>query len=129
MPARNSDPETSHEAAEVFSKSSGAVDKRILELARTAAEHGITQAEVVDAMPEYKPGSITPRFARLIRQRRLVRIRIGTRKPTKCFPNGRPVHITRVDVATGHRVLVHWVLEFAPTNVRPEVEKKVVGVA
>ena len=116
MLARSSDPETSHEAAEAFSKSSGAVDKHILELARTAAEHGITQADVVDAMPEYKPGSITPRFARLVRKGLLVRVRVGTGRPTKYFPSGRPLYVTRVDITTRHRVLVHWCPEFAPTT-------------
>ena len=126
MSARNTDPETSHAAAEAFSESEKTVDNRILELARATTSRGITQAQAVDAMPEYKPGSITPRFVRLVRRRMLVRVCIGTGKPTKCFPKGRPLHITRVDGATGHRVLVHWVPEFAPTNIRSKAGEELV---
>src|SRR5215471_12144684 len=97
MSARNSDPQTSHEGSAAFSKNTATVDNRILGLARAAGERGVTQAEVVDGMPEYKPGSITPRFARLVRRGLLVRVRIGTGKPTKNCPSGRPLYVTRVD--------------------------------
>jgi len=103
MNARNTDPETSHAAAAAFSKKASKVDARIIEQARTAGARGITEAEVVDAMPEYKPGSITPRFARLVRKGRLVRRLLGVGKPTKHFPAGRPIYVTRVDPKNGTR--------------------------
>ena len=114
MSARNTDPETSHEAAEAFCEVAATVDCRIIALARAAGARGVTQSEVVDALPEYKPGSITPRFARLVRRGLLVRVCIGTSKPTKHCPFGRPRYVTRVDKTTRCRVLVHWVPEFAP---------------
>ena len=114
MGARTTDPQTSHDAAATFSKKVGSVNDRIVELARAAGKRGSTQSDIVAAMPEFKPGSITPRFARLLKKGRLVRVRVGTGKPTKHFPTGRPLYMTRLDETTGHNVLVHWVPEFAP---------------
>jgi hypothetical protein len=130
MNARSSDPQTSHDAAAIFSKKVGRVDARIVELTRAAGKRGISQAEIVDALPEYKPGSITPRFARLVKRGLLVRLRIGTGNPSKRFPDGRPLHKTRVDGATHQRVLLHWVPEFAPSGIEVEIsdENKPTGV-
>src|SRR5438477_4776674 len=100
MSARKSDPENSQIAAENFSKKRSKVNLRIVTLTRASKETGITQAQVVDAIPEYRPGSITPRFARLVERGELVRVYLGMTKPTNQNPTGRPRYVTRVDVKT-----------------------------
>ena len=117
MGARANDPHTSHAAATAFVEQAATVDARIVQLARVAGRIGITQSDAVEAMPEYKPGSITPRFVRLVRRGALIRVRIGTSKPTKHFPCGRPLYQTRVDSTTGQKVLLHWAPQFAPPGI------------
>jgi hypothetical protein len=114
MSARNSDPESSQRAADNFSKRASKVQARIEELARFTETVGITQSQVVAAMPEYKPGSITPRFARLVKRGKLVRVYLGTAKPTKRNRTGRPRYLTRLDEETKQYVTLYWIPEFAP---------------
>ena len=116
MTARRTDPETSLESAEAFEKHVPDLNDRIVDIVRSSGRHGRTQSEVVDAIPEYKPGSVTPRFTRLIRNRRLVLIRIGKTKPTKRCPGGRARYITRFDQETKRDVNIYWVPEFAPLH-------------
>jgi hypothetical protein len=122
MSARNTDPETSHDALDGFSEKADKIDDRVIELTRATRGRGATQAEIVYSMPEHRPGSITPRFVWLVRKGLLVRVQVGTGKPTKHFPCGRPEYITRVDPSTGFRAIVHWVPEFAPS---PEQAKEI----
>jgi len=124
MTARNSDPQTNHEAAAAFQKKVGKVDGRIIEIVRASGQLGRTQSEVVASVPEYKPGSITPRFVWLVERRQLVRIRIGTTKPTKRNPGGRPLYITRFDEETKRPVNVYWAPEFAPEEKEPPVAER-----
>ena len=116
MGARISDPETSRESAVAFVKHVGEVNDRIVEIVRASGRRGRTQSEVVASIPEYKPGSITPRFTRLVKRGRLVLIGIGTTKPTKRFPRGRPLFITRFDEETKRNVNLYWLPEFAPVD-------------
>jgi hypothetical protein len=116
MTVRNTDPDSSHKSAVAFRKHISKVDVRILEVVRSSGPHGRTQSEVVDGIPEYKPGSITPRFTRLVRNRQLVLIPLGNTKPTKRCPGGRPRYITRFDKETKRNVNVYWAPEFAPVR-------------
>jgi hypothetical protein len=116
MGARNTDPETSHESAVAFHKHVSNVNARIIEIVRASGHHGRTQSEAVALMPEYKAGSITPRFSRLVKRGLLVLIRVGTTKPTKASPLGRPRYITRHDEETNRDVNIYWVSEIAPVH-------------
>lgn len=115
MSVRNSDPVTSDEAAASSVELARKLRDRILQLARVARFTGITIAESVEAIPEHKPSSVTPRFSELVERGQLVRSFIGMGKPNKCFPAGRPLYRTRTDGQTKKRVLIHWLPEFAPS--------------
>lgn len=114
MSVRNSDAVTSYESAATLGELAGKLRARIVQLARAAGRHGVTLSEAAAAIPEHKPASITPRFIELIERAQLVRVRVGTGKPTKRFPAGRPRYVTRFDEQTKRNVLVHWVPEVAP---------------
>lgn len=116
MSVRHGDPETSHEAAASLGNLGEKVSDRILQLARNAGARGITLSDGVAAIPEHKPSSISPRFIKLVRRGKLIRVRTGTGKPSKRFPAGRPLYMTRLDEETRRRVLIHWVPEFAPVS-------------
>lgn len=129
MSARRTDLETSHEAATLIRHKRATIDKRIIQLARAAGASGITQSEVVACMSEYKPGSITPRFIRLVKRGDLVRLCLGSRKVTEKFPQGVSCFRTRRDEETGRKVTVYWVPEFAPVPANTECQRDVEGTA
>lgn len=120
MGARHNDPESSHNAALKFRKHAGKVDDLILQVVRSSGSHGSTQSEVVSSITDYKPGSITPRFVKLVARGKLIRIPVGKKKPTKKFPEGHVWYITRRDAETNCDVTVYWVPEFAPSS--PKVD-------
>ncbi|MGD0791816.1 MAG: hypothetical protein ABR920_08605 [Terriglobales bacterium] len=115
MTVRNTDPATSHESAAALGALAGKLRARVVQLARAVGRHGITLSEAAAAIPEHKPASITPRFIELIERGQLVRVRVGTGKPTKRFPAGQPRYMTRFDEQTKRNVLIHWVPEFGPS--------------
>jgi hypothetical protein len=111
--------ETSCDSAAASVREFSRVDKKILEHVGASGTRGVTQSEVVDAMPEYKPGSITPRFKRLEDRGEIVRVPDGLGRPSKEFPLGRPLYKTRWDEVTSRNVNVYWLPGFEPSPDEP----------
>ncbi len=64
--ARNTDPETSHEAASKVNTTH--LENIVLNTIRDSGAYGCTADEVVAANSKYKSNSLTPRFAPLIKR-------------------------------------------------------------
>ena len=115
-PARNSDPSTSHESAQIVSGNLAAkLRGRIISLAQSAGREGITISEAAQQIPEHKNTSVSPRFSELVESKGLVRVLMGHGKPTKKSPGGVPRYATRFDTQTKRNVTIHWLPEFTPT--------------
>ena len=117
MNTRNFVQGTSSQSAAASAEVSGKLRARIVRLARAAGSKGISLSETVQAIPDHKLSSITPRFVELVKGKQLVRVFIGAGKPTKRYPAGRPIFLTRFDEQTKRNVLVQWVPEFAPSAI------------
>ena len=91
---------------------------RILELARSAGEGGITINEAEKLIPDHKSSAVSPRFSELVRRGRLIRVLIGYSPPTKRFPRGVARYVGRYDEETRRGVTIHWLPEFAPKTKR-----------
>ena len=114
MNARNSDPHSSHEAAEAVEQLAGKLRARIVPLVRATGTAGATQSEIAAQMAEYKQSSITPRFIELIERKLIVRVLVGFGKRTRRYPNGVPRYITRFDPVTKHNVTLYWFPGYEP---------------
>ena len=105
--ARSSDPLTSHEALgdeELRTRISDEIDR----VAREAGLAGVTINETAEALPKYKPWSISPMFKPLVCRGVLVRRLVGVTEPSSRFPEGKEIYETRVDAVTHKHCIVHY---------------------
>jgi len=114
FPVRNSDPATSHEAAEAVGPLAAKLRARIVALAQTVGKVGLTSNEAERQILDHKANSVSPRFAELVRSGHLVRVFVGNGKPTKRSPGGVARYAKRFDPQTKQNVQIHWRPEFAP---------------
>lgn len=117
-PARNTDPSTSHEAAQAVGNVAAKLRTRIQVLARAAGSAGITINEAAQQIPEHRATSISPRFAELVARGALIRVLRGNGRPTKRSPGGVPRYATRLDMQTKKNAIVHWLPDFVPTTIK-----------
>jgi len=132
MTARNTDSSTSHQSAAKVGELAAKLRDRIKVVTHAAAHVGITISEATAQLPEYKPQSVSPRFAELVKSGVLVRVLLGHGKPAKRCPGGVPHYATRFDPETERNVAIHWLPEFAPSaqdaagaNGQPELPEAV----
>ncbi len=71
MLRRNQDPDTSHEAADLVDTTT--LERMVCEVIGSFGEHGCIGDEVVRYMPGHGVQTISPRYAPLIRKRKIYR--------------------------------------------------------
>ena len=112
--ACSSDLGTSGESVKKSKRLARGLRARIVELARAAGSSGLTINDAQRHIRDHKSSSVSARFSELEKRGTLVRVFVGYGRPTKCFPKGRPLYITRYDEETKRNVNVYWVPGFAP---------------
>lgn len=102
LPARLTDPHTSHESAEESTDVRSQIAQAITALALEAGNSGITINEATEALPQFKPVSVSPVFKPLVNRSVLVRRVIGRNE------KGKDLYETREDPNSHRQVIVHF---------------------
>jgi hypothetical protein len=123
--ARKTDPHTSHESAAASEETHKNIAEHVLRIAADRGGHGLTINEATEALPQFKPWSVSPVFKPLVRQGKLVRHVVG--KTGK----GKDRYETRIDPESSRPVIVHYYFRMVQDRKTEEsfVRKPTLGTA
>ncbi len=100
--ARTTDPHTSHESAAASEETHKNIAEHVLRIAAERGGHGLTINEATEALPQFKPWSVSPVFKPLVRQGKLVRRVVGK------TARGKDKYETRTDPESNRPVIIHY---------------------